>query len=186
MRGKQCLKNATCISLLCFINDINRAGEMGRLVCKKTCMANMQARFMSEIPVFMSSLLQAPMIGAAYKNMERILVLAPEASKLEAMRDVMLKDSGFDIDNTERFVLRDFHGCQEFMMYQGNQKIDAVELESAIVKHVQAILEQNDVRSIVLTSTSALPFSDAIRKATAKPVFDHITCMEFFQKVLQL
>ena len=54
-------------------------------------------------------------------------------------------------------------------------------LAAGIVAKAQAVLQQHpEIRSILMECTELPPFSDAVRFATGLPVFDAITCCDFF------
>ena len=52
--------------------------------------------------------------------------------------------------------------------------------ERGIVARVTAILRRTPVRAILCECTELPAFSDALRTATSLPVFDVVTCLDFF------
>merc|ERR1719356_1366247 len=66
------------------------------------------ARDVATVPVFMSSMVQSPMISVAFDKYDKILILTANSETLKPQKAVLMKESGFDVDDT-RFVIR---GCQ--------------------------------------------------------------------------
>jgi len=94
--------------------------------------------------------------------------------------DALLNHCGFDVDDT-RFVI---YGCQDVPGFDAVAKGEKVEVEyvtPGIVKKVKEILSTvPTIRAILLECTELPPYSDALRKEFGLPVFDAITCTDFF------
>ena len=58
--------------------------------------------------------------------------------------------------------------------------MDQQKVERGIVARVTAILRRTPVRAILCECTELPAFSDALRTATSLPVFDVVTCLDFF------
>merc|ERR1719361_1850423 len=66
------------------------------------------AREVASVPVFMSSMVQCPMISVAFDKYDKILILTANGETLKPQKDVLLNECGFDVDDS-RFVI---YGCQ--------------------------------------------------------------------------
>jgi len=138
------------------------------------------AREVATVPVFMSAMVQCPMISVALDKYEKVMVLTANNEMLQSQKDVLLNQCGFDIDDT-RFVI---YGCQDvpgFDAVANGEKVDVEYVTPGIVSLAKEILKkQPTVRAICLECTELPPYSNALRKETGLPVFDAITCTEFF------
>merc|ERR1712139_340608 len=60
-------------------------------------------------------------------------------------------------------------------------KVDVKKVTPGMVKLAKAtILQYPKIRAILLECTELPPYADALRQATGLPVFDAITCCDFF------
>jgi hypothetical protein len=138
------------------------------------------ARRTAKVPVFMSSMVQCPMVSVAIDMYEKILVLTANSESLKPQKEVLLEHCGFEV-TSDRFVIR---GCQDvpgFDAVSKGEKVDVEKVTPGIVKLVLSILDkQPAIRAVVSECTELPPYSDAIRHATKLPVFDSITCCDFF------
>lgn len=61
------------------------------------------------------------------------------------------------------------------------EKVDVEKVTPGVVKVVKEKLKLfPSIRAIILECTELPPYSDALRKATGLPVFDAITCADFY------
>merc|ERR1719326_2273183 len=67
------------------------------------------AREIATVPVFMSSMVQCPMISVAFDKYDKVLILTANSETLKPQKDTLLNACGFDVDDT-RFLIR---GCQD-------------------------------------------------------------------------
>eukprot|EP00928_Gymnodinium_smaydae_P053272 TRINITY_DN37304_c0_g1_i1.p1 TRINITY_DN37304_c0_g1~~TRINITY_DN37304_c0_g1_i1.p1 ORF type:complete len:724 (+),score=158.89 TRINITY_DN37304_c0_g1_i1:220-2172(+) len=138
------------------------------------------AREVANIPVFMSSMVQCPMVSVAFDKYDKILILTANSLTLKPQKNVLLSHCGFDVDD-ERFVIR---GCQDvpgFDAVAKGGKVDVERVTPGVVKLTKDILQRNpSIRAILLECTELPPYSDALRHATGLPVFDAITNADFF------
>jgi len=134
----------------------------------------------ANIPVFMSSMIQCPMVSVAYDKFDKILILTANSATLKPQKEVLLNKCGFDVVDT-RFVIR---GCQDVPGFDAVAKGDKVDVEKVtpgVVTMTRDILTQEPyIRAIILECTELPPYADALRAATDLPVFDAITCADFF------
>lgn len=133
------------------------------------------ARDVATVPVFMSSMVQSPMISVAYDKYDKVLILTANSKTLLPQKNVLLSECGFDVDD-DRFVIE---GCQDVPGFDAVARGDRVDVEyvtPGIVKKVTTLLaNQPQIRAILLECTELPPYSDALRKATGLPVWDAIT-----------
>jgi hypothetical protein len=138
------------------------------------------ARDVADVPVFMSSMVQCPMISLAFDTYEKVLVLTANSKSLVPQKEALLSHCGFDV-NDGRFQIQ---GCQDvpgFDAVAKGDKVDVAKVTPGIVKLVKGILQmQPTIKAILSECTELPPYSDALRKETKLPVFDSITCCDFF------
>jgi len=138
------------------------------------------ARDIAKVPVFMSSMVQCPMISVAFDKYDQILILTANSRTLAPQKDILLNQCGFDVDD-ERFLI---YGCEDvpgFDAVAKGEKVDVEYVTPGIVKKVKDILSKvPTIRAILLECTELPPYSDALRKEFDLPVFDAITCTDFF------
>lgn len=143
------------------------------------------ARRIATVPVFMSSMVQCPMISLAFDKYDKILILTANEHTLIPQKDRLLTHCGFNVCD-ERFVIE---GCQDvpgFDAVATGDKVDVVKVTPGIVKMTMGILDkQPSIRAICLECTELPPYSDALRQATGLPVFDAITNCDFFINAYQ-
>merc|ERR1712039_952659 len=135
---------------------------------------------MGNVPVFMSAMCQCPMISVAFDKYDKILILTANSATLKPQKDTLLSQCGFDVDD-DRFVI---YGCQDVPGFDAVAKGEEVDVEyvtPGIVKMTKDILMKiPTIRAICLECTELPPYSDALRFHTKLPVFDAITCTDFF------
>lgn len=143
------------------------------------------ARKIATVPVFMSSMVQCPMISLAFDKYDKILILTANSKTLLPQKDHLLTHCGFNVCD-DRFVIR---GCQDIPGFDAVAKGEKVNVEfvtPGMVKMVLGLIDtQPSIRSICLECTELPPYSDALRKATGLPVFDAITNCDFFISAYQ-
>jgi len=132
------------------------------------------------VPVFMSSMVICPMISVAFDKYDKVLILTANSATLRCQKDKLLKHCGFDCDE-DRFVIV---GCQDVEGFQAvaeGKKVDVAKVTPGILKMTKEfIYKEPCIRAICLECTELPPYADALRKATGLPVFDAITCADFF------
>merc|ERR1719329_551499 len=138
------------------------------------------ARDVATVPVFMSSMVQSPMISVAFDKYDKILILTANSRTLKPQKECLLSQCGFDVDDS-RFIIV---GCQDVPGFDAVAKGEAVDVEHVtpgIVKMVGDVLKrQVTIRAILLECTELPPYSDALRQSTGLPVWDAITNADFF------
>eukprot|EP00854_Cymbomonas_tetramitiformis_P026334 gene26334-32296_t len=110
----------------------------------------------TELPVFMSSMMQAPMLIAAHDQDAKFAIFTANSKSLEPNLEFLLTDCGVEVD-VDRFVL------------------------PAILKRVRKLVkDEPELAAIILECTELPAYADAIRAETGLPVFDAITLVDFF------
>ncbi|CAK9022991.1 unnamed protein product [Durusdinium trenchii] len=134
----------------------------------------------ASVPVFMSSMMQCPMISIAFDKYDKILILTANDETLKPQKETLLKQCGFDVDD-RRFMIM---GCQNvpgFDAVAKGEKVDVEYVTPGIVYMVKQVLKKHaSVRAILLECTELPPYADALRAETKLPVFDAITNADFF------
>lgn len=137
------------------------------------------------VPVFMSSMIQCPLISMAFDKYDKVLILTANSETLKPQKEVLLSHCGFDVDD-DRFVIR---GCQDvhgFDAVSKGEKVDVKLVTPGIIKMVKELLQANpSIRAINLECSELPPYADALRKEIGLPVFDYITCTDYFVNARQ-
>lgn len=145
------------------------------------------ARHIAKVPVFMSALIQAATMAAAMEPAERVLILTANAATLQPGKDKLLLESGIQVTNSEKFLIR---GCEKlagFDAVANAERVDTIRVQNAISNYVLEILKEENSRQdygaikMVLLECTELPhYADELRKITSLPVFDAVTCVNYF------
>merc|ERR1719230_439271 len=109
----------------------------------------LQAREVATVPVFLSAMIQCPMISVAFDKYDKILILTANGETLKPQKDVLLNRCGFDVDDS-RFMI---YGCQNVPGFDAVAKGEAVDVEfvtPGIVKMVKDLIKrQPTIRAIL-------------------------------------
>ena len=131
-------------------------------------------------PIFLSSLAHLPAVTCAYGPKEKIAIFTANSASLALMRELIREQCGVDSEG-ERFVIV---GCEDvpgFEAVAAGDKVDVVAVTPGIVAKAKAVLAADPAIKAILMECTELPqFSDAVRVATGLPVYDAITCCDFF------
>jgi len=150
-------------------------GDCGFMMAFQT-----QARSVATVPVFMSSLVQCPMVAATFDEYDKVLVLTANSKTLTPQKEFLLQRCGFNVEDHRHMIL----GLQDvdgFDAVAKGTKVDVERVTPGIIKLVKEVLSKDShIRAILLECTELPPYSDALRHSTGLPVFDAITCADFF------
>jgi len=136
-------------------------------------------------PVFMSSLAQLPAVTCAFSQHDLIGVFTANGNSLRPMRDLIKEECGVDPEE-RRYIIVGFQDVPGFDAVAKGEKVNVAKCTPGIVEAVKATLMLHPkIRAILLECTELPPYSDAIRAATGLPVYDSITCCNFFISGLQ-
>ena len=138
------------------------------------------ARRATKLPVFMSPLAQLPAIICGFDGSDGIAIFTASAKWLEQMRVLIGESYGVDIA-ASRFVVV---GCEDVPGFAGvamGQKVNKAAVTLTMVVKAQHMLANHPrVRAILMECTEMQSYSGALREATGLPVYDAITCANFF------
>ena len=144
------------------------------------------ARHVSKVPVFMSALIQAATMAAAMEPEERVLILTANAATLQPGKDKLLLESGIQVTSSEKFVIR---GCEKlpgFEAVANAERVDTILVQNAISNYVLEILKEENssgkgaIKMVLLECTELPHYADELRRVTSLPVFDAVTCVNYF------
>lgn len=131
-------------------------------------------------PVFMSALAQTPAVTCAFNCHELIAIFTANSETLKPMRNLIKDECGVDPEE-RRFVIV---GCQNVPGFEAvaeGGKVNVQKVTPGMVELAQKTLKEHPkIRAILFECTELPPYSDAVRAATRLPVFDAITCCDFF------
>ncbi|CAE7230357.1 ALMA7 [Symbiodinium sp. CCMP2592] len=141
---------------------------------------HMIARKIAAKPIFMSSMVQCPIIAASLEPEDQILLLTANDRHLKPQKQVLLSSCGFDVDE-DRFLIK---GCQNVPGFEAvalGGKVPLEVVQPGIVKLVQETRKQHPrIAAILLECTELPPYADALRYHTGLPVWDAVTAADFY------
>lgn len=124
-----------------------------------------------DVPVFLSSLCQLPMIKAGLRTEGKIAVFAADGSSLN---DELLAQVGSD---TSRLVIQNVGDLPSFEPIRwGHLELDNGRLIDDLCQlAIDLCQREPEIDAILLECSDLPPYAAAIQKATGLPVFDFIT-----------
>lgn len=136
--------------------------------------ANYQREVAAElkIPVFLSSLLQVPMVHRALKPGQQIGILVADAN---AVNQNMLEACGITPEISISYLgMEDQPEFRNILDYGGEFNYDRFEKE--VVDRAQQLVAENpNIGAIVLECSDLPPFAKSVQRAVKLPVWDFIT-----------
>ncbi|MCD8230335.1 MAG: aspartate/glutamate racemase family protein [Clostridiales bacterium] len=126
------------------------------------------------VPVFLSSLCQLPLIKTAVSAKKKIAVFAASG---ENISDTVLRQVGTDM---ERVLVVDIGGLPEFHAIRyGETTLDNGRLKRALCEVAADLLKREpEVGAILLECSDLPPYAKAIQEVTGLPVFDFNTMID--------
>ena len=146
------------------------------------------ARHVSDVPVFMSALIQAATMAAAMEPSERVLILTANAAMLQPGKDKLLLESGIQVTRCEKFVIRGCENLNGFEAVANAERVDTIRVQKAICDYVSEIIQEENsskggpIKMVLLECTELPHYADALRRSTRLPVFDAVTCVNYFYR----
>ena len=141
-------------------------------------------RRLTDLPVFMSALLQAPIAAAAYQSDEKIAILTANSNTLAPNLNKLLTYFGIQV-NPSRFVVI---GCQDvpgFEAVKNGKQVNYKNVSKGILKLVRKhCVNDAKIKSVLMECTEMPVYADLIRKETGMPVFDAITMIDFYYSTM--
>lgn len=130
-----------------------------------------------DVPVFLSSLLQVPLVAASVDGPIGVVVASSGG-----VNDRVLELAG--VRDPSRIVVCGMESQPHFtesILEQGGT-LDSDRIERETVDAVQRMVaEHPDMGAIVLECSLLPPYSRAVQDATGLPVFDYISMIDYFQ-----
>lgn len=128
------------------------------------------------IPVFLSSLLQVPMIYRALKPEQQVGILVANA---KAVNQTMLEACGITSDIPIAYLgMEDQPEFRNILEYGGQFHYDRFEAE--VVSRAQQLVAENpNVGAILLECSDLPPFAWSVQRAVKLPVFDFISMINW-------
>ena len=128
------------------------------------------------IPVFTSSLMQIPLVQNMLRKQQAVGVIT---AKKSALSEQHLENAG--VNKQMPIQIQGMEACSEWnkIFSSPDEDIDISIIENDIVSRACSMMEFSDIGAFVLECTDLPPFSNAVRKATGRPVFDFVTLTNF-------
>lgn len=132
------------------------------------------------VPVFLSSLLQVPMIKMGLKPSQKVAVLAASG---ENLNDSLLQNLGV---NSNDCIIQNIGDLESFAPIRwGKTTLDNALLTKDLVELTQNLLkERSEIGAILLECSDLPPYASYIQRATGLPVFDFITLINWVQQAV--
>lgn len=127
------------------------------------------------VPVFLSSLCQLPIIRLGLKPAQKIAVLAASGESLD---EELLQKVGGSLNDC---IIRDIGNLESFAPIRwGKCELDNQRLTAELAKVAAGLVDKYPETGAILLECSDLPpYAFAIQKATGLPVFDFITMIDW-------
>lgn len=166
-----------------FIKAIEDLDKQGVSVITGDCgfmlwFQNLAGQF-TDLPVSMSSLCVLPAITASVWNHGKIAIFTANKESLEPMHDLIKSICGVET-HEDKYVLV---GCEDVPGFDPifvGEELNLPLAEKGIVAKAMQVIREHPIRGFLFECTQLPPFSDAVRAATHKPVWDAITAADFF------
>ena len=136
------------------------------------------------IPLFSSSLIQVPLVYEMAGRKGKIGILTADSRLLSEDHFMAVGWSSKDIP----VAIASTHQCEEFnrviLKHQRPQKMDVPKIEAEVVAVVKKlIIEEPEVRALVIECTNLPPFASAIQKEIGLLIFDIVTLTKMVHEV---
>ncbi len=135
-----------------------------------------EAAAILDVPVFLSSLLQIPIIRRGLKPNQKVGLICANA---DALTPELLSQCG--VDDLSDIVIAGAQGLPEFQnIEQSTGHFNSYKLEQQLVGLARQLVSNNpDVGAILLECSDMPPYAWAIQNAVRLPVFDFITLINW-------
>jgi Asp/Glu/hydantoin racemase len=134
------------------------------------------------VPVFMSSLLQVPLISKMLGEQEKVGIICAHSKSLD---EFLLQAVG--IDSAIPTVIRGMENCNYFYKAAIEEigELDAEQIRKEVVFVAENMVAENpEVKAILLECSMLPPYSAAISEKLKIPVFDYITMINYVYSAL--
>ena len=138
-------------------------------------------RRMTNLPVFMSSLIQAPMLEAIFQREEKIMIITSNESSLTRSIQHLLHNCGITVHDISRFIVVGVDHLPSFKGISTGERLnyDACNRELKTYIHQKMIKHQN-VKCFLFECTELPAYGDSIRQFINLPVFDAVTMINYY------
>ena len=135
-----------------------------------------EAAAILDVPVFLSSVLQIPIIRRGLKPNQKVGVICAVADSLTPK---LLSQCG--IDDLSNIVIAGAQDLPEFQnILQCTGSFNSYEIEQQLVELVKQLVNNNpDMGAILLECSDMPPYAWAVQNAVRLPVFDFITLINW-------
>jgi len=133
----------------------------------------------THLPIAMSSICSLPAVTVALSEHGKIAIFTASGQSLEPMHDLIKDLCGIET-NEDKFVIVGCEDVEGFDPIFVGGKLDLEKATAGIVEKALKVIHDHPIRGILMECTQLPPFSDAVRAATHKPVWDAITNANFF------
>lgn len=136
-----------------------------------------------DIPVYLSSLIQAPWIRAGLRRAQRIGVLCADGKNLTP---ALFENCGLSAEDFESCVIKSAGHLPEFSAFMERRgRFDNGILRRELIDLAKGLVSENpDVGALLLECSDMPPYSADIQAAVNLPVFDFITMIDFVHKAV--
>ena len=167
------------------IAELKKAGPLVGISGNCGFMMWYQARVreLTSTPVFMSALMQAPLVEAAIGRDAKVLLLTANSKRLLAARNVLLREAGVTVDDPSKFVVQGVERLAGFepLADPSLGTIDTEVARASLVDCVRSrIFADPSIACLLLECTELPPYEDALREATSLPVFSVVSLFSYF------
>lgn len=133
-----------------------------------------------DVPVFLSSLCQIPLIKMGLKPSQKVLVMCASA---ESVDQAFFAKVGADLADC---VIQDVGSMESFAPIRWDKRVlDNQRLSDDLAALAcKAVSGHPEVAAILLECSDLPPYAHAIQKATGLPVFDFITLIDWVEKAV--
>ncbi len=130
-----------------------------------------------DVPVFMSSLCQIPMIRTGLKPGEKILVMCASADNVD---QELLHKVGAELEDC---VIQDVGGMESFAPIRwGKTVLDNGRLTQDLALLAQDVVSKHpEIGAILLECSDLPPYAYAIQRSTGLPVYDFISMIDWVE-----
>jgi aspartate/glutamate racemase len=136
-----------------------------------------------DIPVFLSSLLQLPLMLRSLNRRRKVGIITADSSSLG---DEHYRQAG--VADTSRIVvegLQDQEECRRSMLEESGD-MDTEKMRREVLAVARRMIEKHpDVGSILLECSELPAYGKAVRDATGLPVFDFATLLFYARSVVE-
>jgi len=151
--------------------------------CSAMVVFNEFARKVAKVPVFMTPMIQWPLLSTALDIHDQILVMTADAGsgQIYHLKDKLKATCGVDLDN-KRIIMLNCQSVQELGVLKNVTKLlnKGIATAGMIAIAKDAIKRSPRIRAICLESSRLAPFADSLRNSLQLPVFDAVTAADLF------